>query len=344
MKRIIAITGIIILALGIFSCHNQEREFDDFDYTTTYFPFQYPVRTLVFGDYYFDNTNDELLKFMISVNTGGFYENPSNIAVDFAVDNALADSLYSGTVKLLPLPSGYYSLSDASVINVPAGQSNGGVTVQLTDAFLNDPLTIGLKYVVPLKIISSTTDSVLSGKPNVQSPDPRIASHWVIPPMNFTVFAVKYVNEYHGTYLLRGKSEIRRTVEDTLIETITYRKMFPELDEVVSLPTTARYKVTYENSIRVTGGSPGKFQMEITFDTGGNGTIVNTPKYTPVLNGTAEYSEDTEEWGGLERNALYLSYTIVESTRTHIVHDTLVYRDKNVKFEEYVPVIKAAVP
>jgi hypothetical protein len=345
MKRIIAIAGIIILTLGIFSCKNKEWSFPDFDYSTTYFPFQFPIRTLVFGDYYFDNTADKQLKFLISVNTGGFYENTQNISVNFVVDPTLTDSLYNSTTntKISALPASYYTLSNTTNIVVPSGKSNGGVTVQLTDAFLNDSLTIGAKYVIPLRITGSTTDSVLSGRPNIPNPDPRIASNWVVPPMNYTLFAIRYVNEYHGTYLLRGKSEVRRTVEDTIIETVTYRKMFVEMDEVVSLPTVARNDVNYENSIRLSTGSPGKFEMKLVFDASGNAVITSTPKYSAVVSGTGKYSKGTEEWGGIDRNAIYMNYTVVEGTRTHRVMDTLVFRDKNVKFEEFVPLIKPTI-
>ncbi|MGV8094983.1 MAG: hypothetical protein AB2L24_24275 [Mangrovibacterium sp.] len=64
-KKIIAFGSIILFIAGLFSCQNEDWSFPDFDYTTTYFPYQYPVRTLVLGDYYFDNTNDNQHKFLI---------------------------------------------------------------------------------------------------------------------------------------------------------------------------------------------------------------------------------------------------------------------------------------
>ena len=36
----------LVMAMGLLlSCENEDWEFPDFNYTTTYFPYQYPVRT-----------------------------------------------------------------------------------------------------------------------------------------------------------------------------------------------------------------------------------------------------------------------------------------------------------
>ena len=93
MKQLIAISGILFLTLGLPSCYNDDWSFPDFDYTTTYFPYQYPVRTLVLGEYMFDNTMDNQLKFLISARMGGVYKNGENINVEIAVTPSLTDSL-----------------------------------------------------------------------------------------------------------------------------------------------------------------------------------------------------------------------------------------------------------
>jgi hypothetical protein len=48
MKKLLLILPLII---GLTSCSNFEKDHPDFAYTTGYFPYQYPVRTLVLGDY-----------------------------------------------------------------------------------------------------------------------------------------------------------------------------------------------------------------------------------------------------------------------------------------------------
>jgi hypothetical protein len=343
MKQIIAIAGLFILSLGMFSCENQENTFSDFDYTTTYFPYQFPYRTLVLGDYIYDNSNDNQLKFLISVDMGGVYKNTRDILVDFVVDPTLTDSMYNSVApkkRILPLPTSYYTLSNTSKITIPSGKFSGTVEVQLTDAFLNDPLAIGQNYVVPLKITSSTTDSVLSGKYLKPGADPRVANQWVIMPKNYTLFGIKFVNQYHGKYLLRGKSVITSAIDGSSIETLIYRQKYVESNDVVLIKTAGRDSVTYENTTRLSSGSPGKFQMGIKFNTNGNGVIANTPLYPRIITGTAKFVKNAEEWGGQTRHTIYLDYVITEGARLHNVKDTLVFRDKAVAFEAFTYTIK----
>jgi len=102
------------------------------------------------------------------------------------------------------MPQNYYTLS-SNQITIPAGKVNGSIEVQLTDAFFNDPLAIKLGYVIPVRLLGSAdVDTILHGKAAVANPDPRVAGDWEITPKDFTMFAVKYVNKYHGNYLHRG--------------------------------------------------------------------------------------------------------------------------------------------
>ena len=72
MKKILS--GLLLLT-ALFACENFEKDHPDYEFTAGYFPYQFPVRTLVLGDYIFDNTNDNAHKFVISVAMGGVYEN-----------------------------------------------------------------------------------------------------------------------------------------------------------------------------------------------------------------------------------------------------------------------------
>jgi hypothetical protein len=69
---------MLILIIGLVACKNQDWNFPDFDYTAGYFPYQYPVRTLVLGKDIFDNSNDNNHKFLISAAFGGVYKNSEN--------------------------------------------------------------------------------------------------------------------------------------------------------------------------------------------------------------------------------------------------------------------------
>jgi len=344
MKRKYLISMIFLMVLGIISCENDEWSFPDFDYTTTYFASQTPVRTLVLGDYYLDNSNDNQLKFVISANMGGVYKNNEEIKVQFAVDNTLTTKLnttYSSSLgtPVIPLPISYYTLSNNNEIIIPSGKFYGGVEVQLTQAFLDDPLAIGVNYVIPLRILSSTTDSVLQGFPLKANPDPRVASNWSIMPKNYTLYGIRFINEYHGRYLMRGSSVVRVAATGTLVGNNVYRKKYVESDEVVIVKTSAKGKVIYGNSVRLSTGSPGRFEMEITVGSDGNCTLTNTPASAYAVTGTGKYVKGVEEWGGNKHQALYLNYQITQGVNSHQVNDTLVFRDKNVKFEEFSMVV-----
>jgi hypothetical protein len=221
MKKLFLILTLII---GLLACENFDKTHPDFDYTTGYFPYQFPVRTLVLGDYIYDNANDNAHKFIISVAMGGVYQNTIDRVFDFEVDESLCNNIRfsaSGDT-IMALPASYYTLSSTDKITIPKGKLNGGVEVQLTDAFFNDPKSIKNKYVVPLILkTSNDVDSILSGKSGLSAPDPRVASEWDIVPKNFTMFAVKYINEYHGTYFYYGASTVK-DASNTVIETRTY--------------------------------------------------------------------------------------------------------------------------
>jgi hypothetical protein len=335
---------IIALMLGLYSCSNDEWEFPDFDYTTVYFPYQYPVRTLVLGDYIYDNENDNDLKFLISPRIGGMYENTKDWKINFQVANELVDSLYSPVEhKLLALPTKYYTLNPTNEVILPKGQFNAGIEVQLTEEFLNDSLSVDLNYVIPIKIISSTADSVLTGLPSTsfENPDPRVASDWKITPKHYTLFGIKYVNKYHGKYLVRGKSVIKNML-DAEIETFVYRKKYVEQDQIWFLKTKSKNKVLLEgrdlnsNLDDVTG----KYSLEITFAEGDNTcTVTNTLNSQFAINGTGKFVKDGDEWGNKKRDVIHLSYEINDGKYIHSVSDTLVFRDKAIVFEQFEPII-----
>lgn len=339
-KEIKLILLTVLLTAIMISCQNQHIEFPDFEYTTTYFPYQYPIRTLVLGDYYFNNENDNNLKFRISATMGGVYENRKDIVVDFVVDESLVEDMYIGNQRILPLPVQYYQLSNNSRIIIPKGELHGSVYVQLKEDFLNDLDAVGplgTVYVVPLRMIKSTTDSILTGKATVADPDYRIRSDWEVAPKNFTLFGINYINEYHGKFLLRGVSS--QYDGNNLLATSVYRSKDVETDRVIDVLTASRNTVTYTKDIaRQTGTSPGNFTMRITFGEGGIGTITTGEDSPFPVTGSAKFVKDSESWGGKKRHAIYLDYVVDDGNYLNKAKDTLVFRDKGVTFQEFNPV------
>ncbi len=344
------ISLLILTVLFLFSCEKSPTEkFDDFDYTTVYFPFQYPVRTLILGDYSSDNTNDNNLKFLISGRVGGLYENKSNRNVSYQLDPSLVNNLstnpnsWDGKVRpssdtLEILPSQYYTLNPTSSFVIPKGKFYGEIEVQLTEAFLDDPKAFSTNYVIPIRITSTSADSVLSGIPVGAGADRRIAAQWSILPKDFTLFAIKFVNPYHGKYLHRGKSVITNETGD-LVETIVYHKQYVEQDELWSLQTSGRNKVYVTGTLRATPSSPGNFKMDLTFNANGDCIISTSDGSAFPVTGTGKFIKNGDEWGNVPRNAIHLNYKVTEGTNIHTISDTLVFRDKGIVFQEYQPVI-----
>lgn len=341
MKNII-ILFFASLLLGVPSCKNKDIVFPNFDYSTVYFPYQTPVRTLVLGDYEYNTgkADDNNLNFIISAHMGGVYQNNTDRIIKFVVDTSLAQRLLTSTRdSLIELPSKYYTISPTDQFVIPKGSLYAGFSVQLKEAFLDDTMAYKTRYIIPIRMVSSSSDSVLSGKTTVYNPDRRIAADWTVVPLDYTLFGIKYVNAYHGNYLRRGV-EVVKDLNQVSIGNLTYRQPNVENDEVINLKTTGRRKVTITAPVKVVSGiSPGSFKMDLTFDNSGNCTITNTPASAFVISGSGKFSKSSEEWGGKKRNAIYLNYTINVSGTTHAVNDTLVIRDRAVVFESFVPVV-----
>jgi len=337
MKKILL---ILTLFAGLIACENQDNEFADFDYTSGYFPYQFPVRTLVLGDYIYDNTNDNNHKFLISAAMGGVYENSKDRVFDIqAAPELCTKALFESTKDTIRLmPSSYYTLNSTSKLTIPAGQVNGSIEVQLKDAFFDDPLAIKLGYVIPVRMLGSTdVDSVLQGKSTRSNPDPRVSGQWTIAPKDFTMFAVKFINPYHGKYLHRGVSTVKNA-SSAVVETTVYRKKYVVDDEIWSLTTTAKNQVTVQGTSRSTL-IPGTLKMNLTFASDGTCTIAQATGSTFTITGTGKFFDDADTWGNKKRDAIHINYQFTSGTNTYSATDTLVVRDRAVVMEVYKPVV-----
>lgn len=334
MKKILS--GLLLLT-ALFACENFEKDHPDYEFTAGYFPYQFPVRTLVLGDYIFDNTNDNAHKFVISVAMGGVYENKKNREFTFQVDNSLCDNVKFGSAGdvIQAMPTSYYTLSSPNKIVIPKGKLNGGVDVQLADAFFNDPKAITLGYVVPLRLTgSSDVDTILVGSSTNPHADPRIASDWNIAPKNITMFAVKYINEYHGNYFHYGSCQVKDGT-GALKETKTYSEKYVENNTVLKLNTTGRYQV----SMKMTSRSSlvtGEFTLLLTFN-GKNCTVTAPEGSAYTVSGTGEFKPKAYNWGNKPRDGIVLKFTLTKDTQTYEADDVLVIRDRAVTLETYTP-------
>ncbi|UCS93350.1 DUF1735 domain-containing protein [Echinicola marina] len=341
MKKIPYILIAIVLIFS--SCENEDWEFPDFDYQTVYFAYQFPVRTITMGEDIFDTSLDNEGKFKLMVTTGGVYSSPNDVSVQIEVDESLAEGLLfeEGGDEIEVLSSEYYQLSSETV-TIPRGEIAGGVEVQLTGAFFNDPRAIKKTFVLPVKITGvANADSVLSGVPVVEDPKRAIAEDWFPAPKDFTLYAVKYVNEWHGNYLRRGKDII--TGKDGVIidETIIRHEENVEDDEINELLTQSLSEVVFPLTLTGEGGENITADLLLTFDDQGNCTVsAANDGYT--ASGSGKFVKDGEKssWGNQDRDAVYLEYEIDLPQMQVASVDTLVLRDRGVGMEVFSPVLK----
>ncbi len=337
MKNIWILAAIL---MGFVACKNQEIEFPDYKYSTAYFPYQYPVRTIVLGDYIYDNTNDNNHMFLISAAMGGVYSNTKDRELEIELAPELCNrALFASTSDTIRLmPESYYTLSSSSKMVIPKGSFNGNIEVHLKDAFFNDPKAIKSTYVIPLRIKSAAdVDSVLQGKKSIENADPRIAGNWLTVPKNFTMFAVKYINQYHGKYLHHGASKVK-DASGVVIDQAVYRTPYIVDNEIWSLVTTGFKQVSATGTIRSTILS-GTLSMLLTFDDSGNCTVKENSGSDYSITGTGKFLSDSDQWGNEKRDAIYLNYQFTNSGNTYSATDTLVVRDRAVVLETYTPTI-----
>ncbi|WP_435414337.1 DUF5627 domain-containing protein [Polaribacter aestuariivivens] len=218
-------------------------------------------------------------------------------------------------------------------------------------------------------------DSLLVGVPaeGVTNPIRIKADDWQTLPKDYTLFGIKYMNKYQGIYLRRGEDaavgsnesvtvyangDPTETVSENISGSTVYRSEFVVNDELLPLATSGRKEVTTTIPVRRPGSATNN-TLSLNFEANDNEefTVTNAdPNSTVVVTGTGKFVEDGDEWGGKSRDAIYLDFQyrelVVEiteqrvfgrliSTTTatfdllHTVKDTLVIRDRDVKFEEF---------
>ncbi|MBE0674762.1 MAG: DUF1735 domain-containing protein, partial [Bacteroidales bacterium] len=329
---------------------------------SVYFPLQYPIRTIVLGEDRVDNSIDLQKAFNIGVSIGGMYDNTSDRIVDFIIDPSYftetqgKDTLYGKDMnginsKLLLLPPQYYTMVPDDQVTVPKGSFNGLIRINLTDDFFNDPNAIKLKYILPLKITDVPEGfSLLTGKvsaPSIVSPRWYVTTDWATGylPKDFTLFAVKFINPWHGTFFYRGV-QIKDGVQDKVFHAIDI-----SANETAKIETEGLKKATYNRMGEKLGVT---YKSLLTFSDDVNGvgdiTVSQAPGTTYTISGSGKYYKSSTAFGkengwtvdpltGQIKGALTitLNFTVLglSGTTTYQFTDTLVCRGNDVKYEEF---------
>lgn len=333
MKKNLIYIGLTSLFLAFTSCENGENEFPDFDYQTVYFANQYGLRTIELGeDNFIDNTLDNQHKMVIKAAWGGGYTNRRNVIVDYVVEESLCDGLYfkDTDVPVTPMPASYYTLA-SNQINIPVNEISGGLEVQLTDAFFADKKSIERYYVIPLRMTDvQGADSILQGKPAVDSPVWTNAGDWSILPKNYVLYAVRYANPWHGQYLRRGIDQVTINGES---KQIVRHAAFVEKDEDVDVNTAAYKEDLLALQVKDGSGNAHGFTLHLTFNDEGACTVTSRSlNVTASGNGKFVSKGEKNSLGGKDRDAIYLEYNVnLQDQNIQLAtKDTLVLRTRNV--------------
>lgn len=310
MKQVIQIASSVLITMTIFSCNVFEIESTNYAKSSTYFANQTPFRTLILGDNdTYDNTKDNNLQFSILANIGGLSGNTMNREVGYMIDESLAQNLFTSEGDtLVALPQSYYTLSPTGKLIVPKGRMEGTIDVQLDDSFLNDPEALKKHYVIPLRLISTSTDSILQGKAKVENPDPRIAEHWTTVPKNYTLFGIKYINKYYGNYFYFGKTSVKNQTGIQVDETIYNGSSITD-NSLTMLNNSSKNSALLTVPIHMSYANIGNVNLDLIFDDSGSITVSGSKGSSIPVTGTGTFVNDGSEWGGKKRNMIALDYT-----------------------------------
>ena len=364
-------SGLMLATLMLVGCTNQDQEFDDFTKQSVYFPLQYPIRTIVLGEDRIDNSIDLQKAFNIGVSIAGLYENKADKSVGFEVvpnffpDVTLGlDTLYGKDAnnldsKLSVLPTSYYSLVPDANVTVPKGSFSGLIRVNLTDAFFEDPKAYKLSYVLPLKIKDVPENySILSGKSAataIVAPRWYVAADWATGflPKDYTVFAVKFINVWHGTYFQRGVQ-----IKDGVVDKRFHQRDITS-DQSAKFETVGLKKATYNRMGEKLTTATASYKSLLTFsdDVNGEGDIAISaaPGTAYTITGTGKYYKSGTTMGkangwifdplnGQLKGALTVTLDFkvkgLAGATEYQFTDTLVFRSNDVKFEEFTLVLR----
>ncbi len=363
------ILGLAAATVILASCTNSDKEFEDFSKQAVYFPIQYPVRTIVLGEDRLDNSIDLEHAFSIGASVGGMDGNNKNWTVNFGLAPELMNKIdgknssgVQGPIKMLP--ANYFSIvtgADSTMI-IPKGSSNSSLRINLTDAFFNDSKSVGLYYVLPLKIKSAST-VILTGEPAfslTQNPNPNIhlAADWKTNkrPRNYTLFAVRFINPLHGTFFHRGKQYKNGVLDKTFhakdiemdmttvytttgLREVTMKRMGEFLPPAVLIPSSPISKLTFTDPV------DGMGDVTVAPVTGSTLGVTGSGKY---YKSTTEFAKTHGLWlvdpktgKQIPHLTVVLDYSVtgISAGNTYNFKDTLVFRDNGVKYEEFSPVV-----
>lgn len=307
---------LLTVILSLTSCQKYEDFIEDFDYSTTYFAYQKPVRTVFSDD----------LSIEIGVVLGGKRENKTDERVTFQIEpEMLQDVDYVGSNQFKLLPEDYYSLSDNNCIIIPKGKFLGTVRLTLNkEKFLMDPLAVESTYALPIRITESSTDQILKG--DIEAG---------IAAKDYTIVVIKYISEYHGVYYHRGQ----RTSYDNLGNMIETLKYVGEHEEDIYIKNLVWNLGTINASSLTTDGvaeflsGTSKYSMVLNINE--NNSVSISDNLSPGSSQITGIKDLGDSKYDREKKQFYLNYEYIDEASgiRYVMADTLIYRNTEMELE-----------
>ncbi|MCM1355970.1 MAG: DUF5627 domain-containing protein [Staphylococcus sp.] len=353
MKKVIF--SLLGMALALSSCKNGSQEFPDYIYQTISFAQQTPVRTITLGeDGEYDTSLDNAHIFQLCPVLGGVNTNKKTRWAQLEVDPTLIEGMaFADGSEMKLLPPSYYTFLNDTKVPIEKGKVLGYLKVHLEDAFFADPDAVNTCYVLPVRI-TSASDSILEGKPKVDGAAPSYvqSSQWSTLPKNYTIYAIKYKNQWAGTWL--SKSKVSGVNNGVAFSSESNAANWESADiKYLTSKSLSGSHYSISHSVACTSASGAKVEKNIScdllvdIDANGNVTVsAATPGCSASGNGKYTYHGAVKAWGNADRDMIELTYSytipyvVNEATGamaeyTANVTETLVARDRQSKLETF---------
>lgn len=280
MKKLIY---IVLVLTAMISCTKYEDFIADYDHTAVYFPYQELTRSFVYGEKH---------SIELAVSFGGRRQNSAKEWANYVIEDALIESS-------MLIRDKFYSLSDESNFTIPAGKFFGVIEMGVTEEFFDSAQYS--TYKLPLRIKSTSLDSILEGK------------DYMILTLN--IEAKQFGNYYHnGVTVAKQGNEVK------------YTSVYHEEEPVTSEAGNWELKTVTKNTLVTNGisdkkGVWDKFLLSVDTD--------NQVSIVPATGASFEVTQDGKCSYDAENRKFYLKYKYIDGNGYNCsATDTLIFRNR----------------
>lgn len=281
---------ILLLLSVVLSCETYDDYIvDTIGYKTVYFPYQELERSAVSG---------EGLEIKLGVFLGGVRENTKVEEVTFEVDETLLD----GSSYTL-LPADYYTLGDNSKITIPKDEYLGLLSVKFDSLKLAaDNNMKDFNYAIPLKLLSSTTDSILEGKGQA-------------------IFPIKLMNTYEGNFYQVGSLKEFFTASKVLDTAYVYGDFEDGPSTPIRVLSSDMMNTVIVDGVANRGGDDYSMQLRVNPQD-------NSVEVIPVASSEYQVESNGESTWDPVKRIFNLKYKYSFGDKDFEVEETLTFRNR----------------